>query len=217
VNNILIYGGTFDPPHLGHLNTAQAAQVKFHFERFVFLPCKTPLLKEAASASSAQRMEMLKLAIQDHPEFTIDSREITRSTPSYMVETLESFRQELGEKTAITLCLGMDAFLELPKWHDWERILALGNLLVLKRPKTNEQDLSETLKTLLSKHEVFDKRTVLNQSHGAIYRFDAGQYTISSTLLRKQIQAGQNIEAYLPPRVYQYIKSRALYLEYPCS
>ncbi len=174
MNNIIIYGGTFDPLHNGHLNTALAVQAQFHFERFIFLPCKTPLIKKAASASSEQRVHMLQLALQNIPEFSIDNREIIRDTPSYMVDTLKSFRKELGESISITLCLGMDAFIQLPKWHSWQEIISLSNLLILKRAEIKDDTIEASLENLLKNHEVFNKTYLLTQPHGAIYRIDAG-------------------------------------------
>jgi len=211
LNNILIYGGSFDPPHLGHLNTAIAVQNHFQFERFVFLPCKTPVLKQAATATCKQRLEMLKLALAPYPAFEIDQREIQRKTPSYMLDTLQSFREELGENTSITLLLGMDAFLQLPKWHAWDKILDLSHLLIIHRPKIDSQTLNEQLKIVLKTHEVLDKAELLKQPFGTIYQYNAGEYAISSSCLRQKMKAGESIRTYLPETVYQYIKQEKPY------
>ena len=216
MKTLLIYGGAFDPPHDGHIKTALAVQRDLHFDRFVFLPCKTPVLKNATLATSKQRIHMLQLALQPYPEFEIDPREITRSTPSFMVETLKSFREALGYKVAITICLGTDAFIQLPQWHCWQKILELSNILVIRREQINEQELPEIKKLVLT-HETFDKKALKTQAFGKIYQFDAGQFPISSSWLRSQMQAGYNIEEYLPANVYQYIKDQALYPLYPTS
>lgn len=140
-NNLIIFGGTFDPPHLGHLNTALAVQKHMQFERFLFLPCKFPVLKKNTTASSEQRIQMLELMLLSYPEFEIDLREIQRPTPSFMVDTLQSFRDDLGNEISITLLLGMDAFLQLPQWHAWEKILELCHLLVMKRIHIHESNI----------------------------------------------------------------------------
>ena len=217
MNNIVIYGGTFDPPHYGHLNTARAVQHHIHYDRVIFLPCKAPVLKNAAIASSKHRLSMLKLAIFNEPKFEIDTREITRTTPSFMVETLESFRNELGEAAPISLCIGMDAFIQLPFWKSWEKILTLSHLLVMKRAKIDDKNRPESLNQLLLDNEIVDPCYLRTEPHGKIYCFDAGQYAISSSWLREQIQAGKNIEEYLPASVYEYIKSKALYPAYPSA
>lgn len=211
MKNILIYGGTFDPPHNGHLNTALAVQNRLHFNRFVFLPCKTPVLKKASLASGKERVAMLKLALEDYLAFEIDLREMTRDTPSFMVDTLASYRQELGHHAKITLCLGTDAFMQLPQWHSWQKILELSHLLVIKRPERKEQCMPDVIKKLLLTHETFDPDTLLTSPCGKIYRFDAGEYPISSTWLRSQIQAGHKVDKFLPAKVYQYIKTMGIY------
>lgn len=209
--SLVIYGGTFDPPHYGHLNTAQAVQAHLSFDRFIFLPCKLPVLKNAAYATAEERLEMLKLALAEEPTFEIDTREMMRNTPSFMSETLKSFRHELGPETSISICLGLDAFMQFTKWHQWETILALGNLLVMQRANINESHLEESVKKLLYTCEVFNKQDLLKHSSGKIYRFDAGYYPVSSTWIRNELQLGHRIEGYLPARVYEFIREKQLY------
>lgn len=211
MHNLIVYGGSFDPLHLGHLNTALAVQNEFQFERFLFLPCKTPVLKEASVASTEQRVEMLKRALGPHPDFEIDLREIKRNTPSFMVNTLESLREEFGVDTAITLLIGMDAFIQLPQWYNWGKILQLSHLLVIKRPTITENQIPAILQKLLSTHETSKKNDLLTKSYGKILRYDAGEYDISSTWLREQIKQGKNIKDCLPEAVYRYIKEHDLY------
>lgn len=213
----LIYGGTFDPPHLGHLNTAIAIQKQLHFERFLFLPCKTPVLKNEPHTSPSQRIHMLKLMLSHHKTFQIDTREITRDSPSYMTLTLASFRKELGEGSSITLCLGMDVFLQLPTWFSFETILTQSNLLVLHRENIAESPLKPPLQDIMSAHETFNLNDLLTHPFGKIYRFDAGRYSISSSQIRSAIQAGQGFEATLSRPVALYIKQHGLYLSNPES
>ncbi len=177
MHNLIIYGGTFDPPHNGHLNTAINVQDHFNFDRFIFLPCKTPLLKNYAAATPAQRLAMLELALDlqnKTKHFGIDLAEIKRDTPSYMVESLHHFRQQYGERIAITLLLGADTFSQLPHWHDWQKLLTLANLLVIKRAGFSEQ-YSNAIKELLMRHETTDAKAITRQAHGFIYRYDARQ------------------------------------------
>jgi len=211
LNSILIYGGSFDPIHNGHLKTALAVQQHIHVQRVLFLPCKTPVLKEKTVASTEQRLHMLQLALKPYPTFEIDPREIKRDSPSYMVETLQSFRQELGKTAAINLLMGMDAFMQLPQWYHWEEIIQLANLVIISRKIIGRLEISTTLQALLSTNETLDKSELLNHPCGKIYRYDAGNYPISSTLIREQLNNGRNISDYVPPSVYQYIQEQALY------
>jgi nicotinate-nucleotide adenylyltransferase len=207
----LIYGGSFDPVHQGHLKTALSVQDMFQFKRFIFVPCKGPVLKEATVASAQQRLDMLSIALNDYPYFEIDSREIQRSTPSFMTETLESFRSEWGDDTSLTLLIGKDAFISLPEWHCWENILKQCNLLVMQRETTDHKPMPDIIKQLLIKHEVFDHPLLLNSGHGVIVRLNAGHYPISSSEIRKEIRAGHCIQHLVPEKVYEYIKAQGLY------
>ncbi|KTD20435.1 nicotinate-nucleotide adenylyltransferase NadD [Legionella lansingensis] len=213
MHSIIIYGGTFDPVHNGHLKTAANLQRRFHFDQFIFLPCKDPVLKQKATATPAQRVEMLKLALTSLPEhFAIDLSEIERDSPSYMVITLADFRRRLGTDISITLLMGMDTFIQLPNWHDWRRILTLANILIIKRAGIENVRLPTVLEELLKIHETHDEKAILNNSHGFIYSCDAGSFDISSTKLRKGLAERQNLKSYIPKPVLQYIKENQIYI-----
>jgi nicotinate-nucleotide adenylyltransferase len=215
MKHIVLYGGTFDPPHYGHLNTARAVQQHVSLDRFIFLPCKDPVLKKTARASSQHRQAMLQLALHDLTGFEMDSREIMRNTPSFMVDTLESFRDEFGEETALSLCLGMDAFQQLPHWKSWQKILNLSHLIIMQRATCNEQTLLTPLKELLLVHRIHDPHDLRTKSSGHIYCLDAGHYSISSSQIRQKIQTGESIKEDVPSQVDAYIKAQALYLSCP--
>ncbi|MCP0913302.1 nicotinate-nucleotide adenylyltransferase [Legionella sp. 27cVA30] len=211
MHNIIIYGGSFDPIHNGHLKTALQVQNEFNFESFIFLPCKIPLLKEATKASAKQRMQMLQQAVFPYPAFKIDLREIEREGPSYMVETLKSFRKECGECTAINLLVGMDTFLQLPQWYQWQKIIGLANILVMERPTDTIENSPDALKKVLQKHQTLNKKDLLNCAAGKIYLYNAGFYPVSSSWLREQIKKGNDVSSYLPGGIAEYIKAQGLY------
>lgn len=196
MKNILIYGGSFDPPHLGHIKTACAVQKKFAFDRFIFVPCKQPVLKAESLASPKQRLDMLELALAPHAQFKfeIDTRELDRDTPSFMVDTLISIQQDYKNNASITLLLGMDSFLELPRWHQWKKIITLCDLLVIQRAgEHHPKEISFLLPCRLN-------------------FFDAGNYPIASSKLRERIKAGEQLEKnLLPEAVYDYIMIHRLY------
>ena len=210
MQNLILFGGSFDPVHYGHLRTALAVQQHFHFQRFVFLPCKSPVLKAITKASSQQRVDMLNLAIKPYHDFSIDLREIQRDGPSYMVDTLASFRQELGNATSITLLLGRDAYFQLPKWHKWEMLLQLSNLLIMERPES-KSNLPKDLTVLEKQHLTYNETELFDIPCGKILHYHAGIYEISSTWIREQLKKGADVGEYLPPSIYQYIKDQELY------
>lgn len=208
----LIFGGTFDPIHKGHINTVINVQNHLLFDEVIFLPCKTPLLKDAAKACAKQRVDMLNIALNDFPEhpFTIDTCEITRNSPSFMVTTLEDYRERLNYHDAsLTLLIGMDTFLQLPKWHQWKNILSLANLLIINRPGT--YPLTPTLDDVLKAHETVKKEELTRSTHGLIYRFDAGHYDVSSTNIRQSIQEHSSCNSMLTDGVIHYIQHHQLY------
>ena len=217
MKSILIYGGSFDPPHLGHLKTALAVQDYFHFDTVFFLPCKTPVLKKPTQAEASHRLQMLQLMLNlekavesrfnHHPEFEISTVEIDRDTPSYMTETLQQIRETVGHACSITLLLGMDAVLSLPQWHEHETLPRLCNLLVIKREGVTEH---EPL-TGLFPEPCHHARDLLSHPNGKIEYFDAGDYPISSTDIREKIRSGQDVSDALPKAVDDYIKHHGLY------
>lgn len=208
--SIAIFGGTFDPIHNGHICTSLAIQKEFQFDSYRFIPCKMPVIKPKSTATTEQRIQMLSLALSNYKQFEVDLREVNRATPSYMVETLESLRKEYQD-ASINLILGFDAFLSLPKWHQWGKIIEQANLLIIDREAFNMK-LPETLKEFLQTHQVENKTQLLNKAAGAIYLFNAGDYEISSTQIRTELKEQRNISQLIPEKVYQYIKYEGLYL-----
>lgn len=133
-----ILGGTFDPIHQGHLGIAHAALLACQLTEIRFIPCKQPLLKNQAHASTEQRLAMLSIACKPYPNFVIDDREIKRDTPSYMVETLTSLRADYPT-SALCLIIGIDAFIDLPQWYHWQQLIDLAHIIIPNRPSFSLQ------------------------------------------------------------------------------
>lgn len=209
MHHIILFGGTFDPPHFGHLKTAQAVQRTLNPEEFYFLPCKTHALKQHHPTNPIQRIEMLRLALEEYPNFKMDLREIEAETLSHTACMLKSYRQEKGPNVALTFLIGEDAFFHLPKWYQWEKILSLANLLVMRRH--GHQSIAESHWCPLKR---FTSITQLQQSVcGAIAAFDAGEYDVSSSHVRALLAAGQqDLKTYLPIPVLHYILENGLYV-----
>jgi nicotinate-nucleotide adenylyltransferase len=210
MQSIAIFGGSFDPIHNGHLQTSVTIQAYFNFDSYIFLPCKTPAIKPPTLANSQQRIEMIQLAIKDKHHFKLDVREIQRDTPSYMVETLQSFRAEYPQ-ASITLILGYDAFLSLPKWYQWEKIIFLSHLLVINRDEFTKQPVLKIMQEFLKEHQTKNKIDLLTTQSGTAFLFNAGNYDISSTSIREEIQKGNNVKNKLPRLVYEFIMTQLLY------
>ena len=127
-----IFGGSFDPVHLGHLKTAKSIKKELNFERLFLLPCHDPVHKNSLHYSPKQRLEMLNLAIKDYPSLEIDTREIDREGNSYMIDTLADLTEEFKGKT-ICLIIGMDSFLSFKTWKKWDEFARLVHLIILPR------------------------------------------------------------------------------------
>ena len=215
MDNLLLFGGTFDPIHNGHLNIARGVQDFFHFDNVAFLPCKLPVLqKNLFTTSSQHRLAMLQIALAELPKkyhFHIEKREINRNSPSYTVTTLEEFREKFGKQKPITLLLGFDAFCQLPQWHRWQEVIELANLLIINRPDYEKTKLPDALQILLSSHKTADPHALLKTPHGLIARFNAGEYPISSTAVRESLFANKLPTALLPQSICHYIIEKKLY------
>lgn len=206
---IAIFGGTFDPIHSGHIQAATALQQQFNFSEIRFIPCKQPVLKPAAQATSKQRVAMLKLALHDHPNWLVDTRELDRESPSYMVETLRSLKKEYPTKS-LCLILGVDAFNDLPRWHQWEKLLTLTHIIIINRPGYHLQ-LDPQLQQVLQQHLTTNAQLIYQNQQGSILQVELPPSIDSSTALRSAIASGLNIKDQLPAKVWAYIIENHLY------
>jgi len=118
-----IFGGTFDPIHYGHLRTAFEMLQALRFDEVRFMPCGNPPHRAAPVAAADLRLDMVSVATEAQHGFVVDDRELQRDGPSYSVDTLSALRSEFPLRP-IGLIIGMDAFLSLPKWYHWRKILA---------------------------------------------------------------------------------------------
>jgi len=204
-----IFGGTFDPVHFGHLRPALEVQQALGLNEVRFIPAGQPPHREVPHAIASQRLSMLRAAIEDQPGFVVDEREIRREGPSYMVDTLVSLREEVGQ-LPLCLILGYDAFLGLPDWHQWTRLIELAHLVITHRPGWNHDDLNNVLQSLVKQHEVAHER-LSEQAAGGLLFVPVTQLDVSATTIREQISAGQDIRYLLPDTVYRIIREQKLY------
>lgn len=207
-HGIAIFGGSFDPVHLGHIQTAQDVQSFFQFKKVIFMPCGQQPLKAKTHADSIQRLEMLRLAINKHPHFEIDDREMLRKGPSFTVETLQELRG-LYPKEPLIWLLGEDAFAHIKQWHRYQELLQFAHLLVLARPGTSP-DWRIELKDFLQASQTFESCDLTSSPYGRIYIFEHGHYPFSSTQIKEALTHG-NIPRGLQPMVAEYIQKNQLY------
>lgn len=207
-----VFGGTFDPIHFGHLRPALELSEQLSLQRMLLVPCSVPPHRPQPQASVEQRLAMLQRAVEGEPALQIDERELRRSGPSYMVDTLVSLRDELAD-TPLCLCIGVDAFLGLPGWHRWQELLQLAHIVVAHRPgwQLDEKSMKGELGALMNSHLERDVSAITEQKAGNILLCSVTQLAISATAIRKCIQAGRSARYLLPDAVWHYILEQKLY------
>ena len=210
VRLIILYGGTFDPVHHGHLAVAEAAQAAFRTD-IIFLPSADPPHRPPASASAGQRAEMVELAIAGHPGFSCDRRELHRPGPSYSLLSLREWRAETGPQQPIAWLIGMDAFLGLPSWHAWQRLFALSHFIVAERPGHNVQELSGELAKACENRWTSDPTILKQYPAGKVFRLNLPLRDESSTAIRSAYATNRQMNTALPVAVASYIKHNRLY------
>jgi nicotinate-nucleotide adenylyltransferase len=187
-----VFGGTFDPPHIGHLLLAADARDALQLDRLVFVPAGTQPFKEHAPpvASGQDRLEMLRLAVADDANYTVDDAEISRAGLSYTVDTLEHLSERYpGSK--LFLLLGADTLAGFGKWREPERIRKLARLAVMTRAGAAGEATKEVGEGVV---------TVSTR------RID-----VSSTEIRDRLRKGQTIKGFVPEGVERFIDARGLY------
>jgi len=195
-----IYGGSFDPVHLGHLKTATSIKNELDIERLFLLPCYQPVHKQSLNYSSEQRLEMLSLAIQDFPELEIDTREILREGSSFMIDTLIELVEEFNNHT-ICLIIGMDSFINFKTWKQWDEFADLVHMVVL--PRSGDQPDKKSLDTFdLAK----DKDHLKSELTGLLYFSNSKLINISSSDIRDKIANDQNLDQLVPSSVINLLQ-----------
>lgn len=204
-----IFGGTFDPVHYGHLRPLWEIKEALSFNELRLIPSFIPPHRDAPGASAKQRLEMLQLALRDVPELVIDQRELKRGGPSYMVDTLQSLRDELGDES-ISLILGQDAFNGLASWHEWQRLVELAHIVVMHRPGSL-LPASGAVAELVGERGVAEPEKLKLAPAGYIFVQKVTQLDISATTIRSILAKKGDVRFLLPEPVRQYIVDNQLY------
>lgn len=204
-----IFGGTFDPVHYGHLRTALEVCEALELEELRFIPCGVPPHRGQPEAPAEDRLALLQLALDGaDPRFRIDDRELRRSGPSFMVDTLTSIRAELVD-CPLCLIVGIDAFQGMPAWHRWRELFKLAHVIVMERPY--EPSYADALERVLSQRLVSDRGALAQLAAGCIYFQDVSQLAISASRIRDLIRHGKSAQYLVPDAVRRYIADHGLY------
>jgi nicotinate-nucleotide adenylyltransferase len=206
-----ILGGTFNPIHFGHMRLGLEMYQKLHLKEVRFLPCYIPVHKQnSTTVPAAHRVKMLELATMGQTQFIIDTREIERNTPSYMIDTLDSLRQQFPH-TPLCLILGRDSFLSLTSWKNWHELVDFAHIIVGLRPRYPFEP-NAVLQDFLSQYQTLDQHNLHKKLNGTIYLQNTTQLAISSTSIREHVAMNLDPSYLLPAAVYNYILDNRLYM-----
>jgi nicotinate-nucleotide adenylyltransferase len=196
-----VLGGTFDPPHLGHLILAQEALQALGLSQVLFVPAGEPWRKAGRELSPRDhRLAMVLLAVRDNPHLAVSTAEVDRPGPSYTSETLAELRQQLGSETELFFIMGADSLSDFPHWHQPHRILELARLAVAERAPLGDEGLQEGIPEEMA--EALRERVVW---------LPMPLVAISASAVRERVRQGLPIRYWVPPAVEEYIHDHGLY------
>ncbi len=182
MTRVLLFGGSFDPPHLGHVEVPQAAMEFLSFDHVLYMPAFQSPLKGETNVDSHHRLAMLNLALADCPWASVSTLELDRGGTSYTIDTINAL---LGDYDELRLLIGADQWAQFQKWHHWEEVVKLANPAIMPREG----------------FPVEDARLL-----------HIASLTNTSTEVRKLVRRHSNIEGVVHPRVSEYIAQHQLYL-----
>ncbi|MGI1967593.1 nicotinate-nucleotide adenylyltransferase [Shewanella baltica] len=211
-----ILGGTFDPIHYGHIRPAIEVKHALALDKILLMPNHIPPHKHQPNLTTAQRLKMVADICSQLDGFELCDIEAKRDTPSYTVVTLEQLKA-LHPEDELFFIMGMDSFLQLQSWHEWQRLFDFAHLVVCQRPGW-QLDAAHPMQQILTArsqapqetHEEHAKST--HKNSGQIFPVTITPQDISSTQIRKQLAKGEIPADLLMPVTLDYIQNQRLYL-----
>ena len=210
---IALYGGTFDPVHIGHLEIARRVIELFEIEKLIFIPAQMAPHKIGRPVTEPiHRYAMLALATQNDPQLSISTFELDNPDHKYTVDTIDHFQRLFGNECELFFIMGADSWSEITTWREWKRLLAMTNHIVVTRPgyeptTTHVGELSERIVDLRSGQGALDQR--------GIFFTDVVMNDVSATSIRRLASEGriEDLEGLVPGPVLEYIRKYEIYRE----
>lgn len=211
---IVVYGGTFDPVHLGHIGLAKKLSALLMPAEFRFMPCYMPVHKTDSRASAGHRMAMLEMVCRDLngcsiTQFKIDDREVRAQKPVYTVDSIQQIRRETvaSDPTAIVFAMGADSFCRFLTWKNWQKILQLAHVAVVSRPGWNSAEYFD-FPADITERMTTDHNDLTTATAGRILLVSDLDINVSSSMVRASKSDSLNL---LPEQVHDYILAHGLY------
>lgn len=206
----VIYGGTFDPVHHGHLRLAVEIRDRLQVERVHLVPSHVPPHRDTPGATPDQRLRLLELAIDGEPGLVLDDREVRREGASYTAETLRQLRRALGPDEPLVMVVGTDAFAGFDRWQDWQQIPELAHIVVVERPG-DPLDPQGVPAGLLDRRRADSAVELHRAPCGRMLTLAPPLLDISATGIRERIADGRSPRYLFPDSVWAEIQQRNLY------
>ena len=220
-----VLGGTFDPPHIGHLKLASHFAKVLHLDELLLIPSGEPWQKGLDITSAKIRFQLTEAAgidlaraflyLQIPTKIGIDRIEMDRSGPSYTIDTVQSLRERFGPQASLTWLMGADSLIQLPTWNSWRDLFQYMNFAVASRPHFDlATQISPEIEKLLETHEIHDPVALENSPAGLIYIDKSLSVDLSSTELRNRLKTfarGQIASEQIPAHTLQIITKLGLY------
>lgn len=219
-----ILGGTFDPPHLGHLKLAMHFAKLLHLDTLLLIPSGEPWQKNSGITPAEIRLELTEAAgidlarallyLKVPTQIGVDRIEIDRAGPSYAIDTAKALRERFGPEVNLTWLMGADSLINLPSWKSWDQLLGFVNFAVASRPHHELSALiSPEIMALLEKHQCIDTNALEKSLFGRIYLDNSLAIDLSSTKLRNQLKSPSrsDIAERIPSHALEIITNLGLY------
>jgi nicotinate-nucleotide adenylyltransferase len=211
-----LFGGTFNPIHLGHLRGQEEIREAFQFRQVIFIPSSIPPHKVTEKVIPARhRLEMVRLATSNNPHFSTSDIELSRPGKSYSIDTIRYFQERYQDD--LFFILGGDAFVEIGTWKEFQNLFFLCHFIVMARPGSQKDPLSPQLPKALIPHFRYDpeEKVWIHLSGHRLYFKEISFLDISSTRVRELIEKGESVRYLIPAEVEAYIQKHGLYRKNP--
>jgi nicotinate-nucleotide adenylyltransferase len=209
-----VLGGTFDPIHVGHLDTAVAARDALDLDRIVIIPSHVPPHRDQPVASAYHRFAMAALAINGVHGMTISEEELCAPGPSYTADTLTRLHARGLTASQIFFITGADAFAEIETWSRYPQVLDLARFVVISRPGFVARSLPERMRALAPRMTTPEEQRA-HETEASIFLVNARTRDVSSTDIRRRLTRGETITGLVPAPVEAHILEHALYSDAP--
>ena len=209
IKKLGIFGGSFDPVHLGHITTLSKIKKLYNFDEIIFIPTFIVNSRKKTVATPAQRIKMLEISLRKH-NLKIDLREIKRKGTSYTVDSLRSIQQE-SPNVDLVLIIGSDAFYTLPAWKEYEEILNLCNIIILKRDDNSYDNIIKKSPKFLSERITKDVTVFDSKRYGNILYEDTIEIRISSSMVREKLRNNQLIDGLVDKDLQEWLRHNKIY------